>query len=218
MRHGLKKIEGERSSFIAIFERFGRKAEYNGQGFTVLLKDVRRSSGERITDHLWFSYTKGFQALYLVKGDFIRFNARVKTYSKGHEESHRSHDYKLFNPTKIEKLPFNNWGDLVTDPALASVLKIEDEAHVLLDTVELSLLGGANADANEFLALFREQHTRKLSGVTQAWLNPFDYMVRNATKLAAVIKAYRSKEYVQYVLLHDPTCRADALSALGPIP
>lgn len=91
---------------MATFERFGRKAVYNGQGMTVILTNVQLLTGEAVTDHLWFDYIKGFQALYLEKGDRVGFDARVTSYTKG---AHGTTDYKLSHPTKIKKLPFNSW-------------------------------------------------------------------------------------------------------------
>ncbi len=214
MRHKLKEIEGKRLPFVGTFDRIGRKAGYQSQLMTVLLKDVRHLSGEIVTNHLWFNYTKGFQALYLEKGNLIRFDARVKPYSKNYVGERGSGDYKLSHPTKIEKLPFNSWSSLIADPALGSLLKIEDKAKTLFSPAELSLLSGLGVDADKFLSVLREQHTQKLEGVKRAWSSYFDYMVRNARTLPGILEAYSNKDYARYVLLHDDSYRVDALLAL----
>jgi hypothetical protein len=211
IRQKLKAIDGERRSFVATFERLGRKAGYNGQDFTVILTNVRLSSGEAVTGHLWFNYTKGFQDLYLVKGDRVSFDARATAYTKG---SHGTIDYKLSHPTKIKKIPFGEWGDLVKDPTLEVAFKIESRAAYIFNAVELAVLNGASVDADEFLLTFRAQHAPGLEGVGKAWLNHYDYMVRNAGNLAAILEAYRNKNYASYVALHDPHSRVDALLAL----
>jgi hypothetical protein len=78
---------------------------------TVLLKDIRDARGEMVTDHLWFNLTKGLAALNLRPGDTVRFDARVKPYTKGYQ-GYRDDvydrpveiDYKLDRPTKIQKV------------------------------------------------------------------------------------------------------------------
>jgi hypothetical protein len=63
-----------------------------------------------VADHLWFNYTKGFQALgILVEGDVIEFYARVREYTKGYVNyremiDEREIDYKLSYPTKFRKV------------------------------------------------------------------------------------------------------------------
>lgn len=208
MRRKLQAIEGQRLTFIGTFERLGVKAGYRSQEFTVLLKDVRRESGEMMTDHQWFNYTRGFQALYLQKGDLVQFDARSRPYHRG------KNDYQLSHPTKIKKLPFGGWGDLVKDPTLEAASKVERRAAYIFNAVELAVLTGASVDADEFLLTFRAQHAPGLEGVGKAWLSHYDYMVRNADDLAAILEAYRNKNYALYVALHDPHSRVDALLAL----
>ena len=112
MRKVLKEINGTRIKFKGIFERYGTKTNFKGYPEkTILLKDI--NDGMRmVTDHLWFSMTKGFQALgELKEGDAIYFHARVKEYHKGYagykEEVQWEHpiqlDYKLSHPTKIRR-------------------------------------------------------------------------------------------------------------------
>ena len=74
---------------------------------------VKDTNGKKVTDHIWFSMTKGFEKLgELTEGDPIQFDARVKEYIKGYNgyreetrwEKPVEKDYKLNNPTKIKVL------------------------------------------------------------------------------------------------------------------
>lgn len=114
MRSGLKKLQDVRKTFISIFERYGTKTNWHGfPEETILLTDIKDTNGKKVTDHIWFSMTKGFGKLgKLKKGDMIQFDARVKEYVKGYKgyreetqwESPIENDYKLNNPTKIKVL------------------------------------------------------------------------------------------------------------------
>ncbi len=108
MRRQLQKQEGERKKFQAIFVKLGTKAGYHGYSQeTVLLKHIIDTETKTIiTDHVWFSYTKGFQIPGLVEGSPIEFEARIKIYTKGYVNprykiDQRTTDYKLSHPTKI---------------------------------------------------------------------------------------------------------------------
>jgi hypothetical protein len=108
MRKSLAKEEGERKKFRAKFVRIGKKINYKGHSEeTILLKNIcDASSGKLLTDHVWFSYTQGFQKVQLKEGCVIEFEARVKKYSKGYVNkklgfNNESTDFKLSNPTKI---------------------------------------------------------------------------------------------------------------------
>ena len=64
-----------------------------------------------MTDHLWFNYTKGFEALgKLEEGDLIQFDGRCKEYTKGYAgnrrgvKKSRKVDYKISHPTKVKRL------------------------------------------------------------------------------------------------------------------
>lgn len=111
MRMELKEIGSEtRHTFTGVFIRIGLKNGYKCPLETVLLKDVRDSSGRIVTDHLWFNLTKGFQAANLHEGDVVQFDARVAVYQKGYK-GHRidvycpiETDYKLSHPTKVKNL------------------------------------------------------------------------------------------------------------------
>jgi uncharacterized protein YneR len=112
MRKELEKLNNERRQFSAIFVRYGSKSGWKGYPIkTILLKDV--NNGVKIvTDHIWFTMTKGFEALRELKeGDKVEFCARVKEYIKGYAgykedvamERPLETDYKLSHPTKIKK-------------------------------------------------------------------------------------------------------------------
>ncbi len=114
MRKKLKESENKRMTFLADFERYGTKTGWNGyQEKTILLKNIRRiENSQLMTDHIWFSLTKGFEKLgELKEGDIIKFDARIKKYSKGYNgyreevrwERPSEIDYKLSHPTKILK-------------------------------------------------------------------------------------------------------------------
>jgi len=109
MRKELAKNEGERKKFTAVFVRLGKKVNYKGYSEeTVLLQHIKDAESQRtVTDHAWFSFTKGFQQLTLSEGITIEFEARIKEYTKGYvnrrygiDKSKR--DYRLSHPTKIK--------------------------------------------------------------------------------------------------------------------
>lgn len=109
-RKELAKINGQRAIYTARFERCGSKAGHGNEEKTILLVDVRTEAGEFITDHLWFNFTKGFAAIDLTSGDFVKFHARVSRYQAGYQ-GHREEiynpsrtNYGLSFPTQIEKL------------------------------------------------------------------------------------------------------------------
>jgi hypothetical protein len=111
MRTALKDIgSGYRHTFTGIFIRTGIKNGYKGILRTILLKDVKDSEGNVVTDHLWFNMTKVFQSANLSEGDIVQFNARVAQYEKGYK-GYRDDvycpietDYKLSHPTKVKNL------------------------------------------------------------------------------------------------------------------
>jgi len=109
MRKKLGEKEGERKKFKAIFNRLGKKVNFKGYSEdTILLTDVTDlESNKVLTDHIWFAYTKGFEAIKLTKGTCIEFEARVVTYRKGYVNSKykinkQTEDFKLSHPTKIK--------------------------------------------------------------------------------------------------------------------
>ena len=111
MRKELGKSEGQRKRFRAIFSRTGKKAGYRGHSEdTILLtRIVDQETGKVVADHVWFSYTKGFEDARLREGMEVEFEARVKEYDKGYVNNQigidfRKRDYKLSHPTRIREL------------------------------------------------------------------------------------------------------------------
>lgn len=110
MRNKLKRMDGERVRFRAVFVRFGEVAEYGGRvKETLLLHNVVDiCTGGHVTDHLWFKVGKRWDQVSLHPGDVVEFDARVKSYKKGYrgwrdiEAPLPSTDYKLSWPTKIK--------------------------------------------------------------------------------------------------------------------
>lgn len=109
MRKRLEDQLGLRKKFRAVFTRFGKKVNYNGYTDTTILltKIVDIETNSVMTDHHWFSYTKGFEKVQLKEGDSIEFEARVKIYQKGYVNrklsiNNRQSDFKLSNPTHIQ--------------------------------------------------------------------------------------------------------------------
>ena len=104
MRSGLIQLEGIRKTFTATFSRYGIKRNWHGfTEETILLLNVKDSSGRTATTHIWFPMTKGFEKLGgLEEGTLVQFDARVKSYRKGYKKD--VYDFKLNNPTKIKML------------------------------------------------------------------------------------------------------------------
>ena len=112
MRTKLAAENGVRKKFSATFEQVGKKVNYKGYSEeTILLKNIVDFETKKIVaDHVWFSYTKGFEKLSLTPGMVLEFEARVKEYKKGYVNKalnlrSRSIDYKLSHPTKIVAAP-----------------------------------------------------------------------------------------------------------------
>lgn len=110
MRKALQKEEGERKKFYAFFERLGKKVSYLGHSEeTILLRKIMDAeSSNVVADHLWFTYSKSFQKANIEEGCQIEFEARIKKYRKGYVNKqykidNRQTDFKLSNPTKIQR-------------------------------------------------------------------------------------------------------------------
>lgn len=108
MRKQLAGREGQRKKFTATFSRVGKKTNFKGYPEdTLLLTDVRDAdTGECVSDHVWFTYSKTFESANLKPGMNISFEARVKEYVKGYVSktlgvNRRRRDFKLSHPTKI---------------------------------------------------------------------------------------------------------------------
>lgn len=108
MRKKLKQENGKRLAFVAVVERFGTKNGFKGMLPTILLKDVKLlGSDEVITDHIWFTKGKSWDACK--EGSIVSFHARVGVYTKGYKgrdmermiENPVTRDYRLERPTKV---------------------------------------------------------------------------------------------------------------------
>lgn len=111
MRKQLRALDQIRKTFRGVFEREGKKINWNGYSEpTILLRDITDETGRTVADHLWFSKTKSFEALgALSKGDLLEFEARVTSYVKGYANAKykindRKTDFKLSRPTKVKKI------------------------------------------------------------------------------------------------------------------
>lgn len=83
-RSRLRKHEFERHSFTAEFIRYGKKGyDYAIQHTTVLLENVRNSSGQLVASHLWVNGAKPFFEASLCYGDLVRFDGEIIRYAKG---------------------------------------------------------------------------------------------------------------------------------------
>lgn len=108
MREQLVQLEGERKKFTARFSRLGKKINYKGYSEdTILLTSVQDAeTGTTVSDHVWFTFSKGFEKLTLRENVLLEFEARVKEYKKGYVNrqlgvNQRKRDLKLSHPTKI---------------------------------------------------------------------------------------------------------------------
>ena len=111
MRKELARETGLRKKFRAVFIRVGKKTGFNGfSEETILLKNIEDAeSNVKVADHIWFSYTKGFEKLILTEGTLLEFEARITEYRKGYVNArykinNSTVDYKLSNPTKIKRI------------------------------------------------------------------------------------------------------------------
>jgi hypothetical protein len=70
-----------------------------------MLNLVDVASGKVVTDHLWFTLGARFDRLCFVRGDVVRFDARVAKYLKGYVRDHefdcREVDFRLIFPSKV---------------------------------------------------------------------------------------------------------------------
>jgi hypothetical protein len=111
VRKILSEQNGVRKKFKAMFSRIGKKVNPKGYSEdTILLKNIVDAETNRlVADHVWFSYTKGFEKILLEEGAILEFEARVKEYKKGYVNkslkiNNSATDYKLSHPTKIKKI------------------------------------------------------------------------------------------------------------------
>ena len=111
MRKELSKNDGQRKKFTAIFNRIGSKRNYKGysEPTILLIFVIDLETNKKVTDHLWFTLTKGFETAGIKEGKegaIVEFEARIKEYKKGYVNNrykinNGEIDYKLSHPTKI---------------------------------------------------------------------------------------------------------------------
>ena len=108
MRTALAKEEDKRKTFKAIFIRVGKKRNFKGfSEDTILLQQVMDvAENKLVADHVWFTYSKVFEASGIREGDVITFDARIKRYAKGYINKalgikKQTTDFKLSHPTNV---------------------------------------------------------------------------------------------------------------------
>lgn len=108
MRAELVKYKDKRLTFTGIVTCFSTKC---GNQRTVLLKDVRDETGNRVSDHLWMDMAHSFEGIE--QGTAVAFNAKVTGYIKGYRGQRDDGyckpiqiDYALSRPTKVRKLGY----------------------------------------------------------------------------------------------------------------
>ncbi len=113
MRTELQSLEGQKSRFVATFERYGIYRSRGIVGRSILLRNLKTVKGGLLADHIWINYTAGFDATgEFVRGDVVQFTAGVRSYSKGYfgqriEDRFARKpglDYQLMFPGNIVKL------------------------------------------------------------------------------------------------------------------
>lgn len=71
----------------------GRLVGTGSDGAHVLIRDLRTSTGQPVTDHLWFPNTKEWAGV--AKGSTVTFDASAHSYMKG---KNRTLDFGLNRP------------------------------------------------------------------------------------------------------------------------
>jgi hypothetical protein len=109
MRKELAKDDGVRKTFLGTFSRLGKKVNFKGRSedTILLIEIIDKETKKVVADHMWFSYTKGFEKITLTLGAKISFEARVTDYKKGYVNKRygidqSKKDFKLSHPTKIQ--------------------------------------------------------------------------------------------------------------------
>ena len=105
------------SKFRATFARYGtaRAAPKLGRmnsARTLLFTEITDDCDRWICDHIWFQSSQVLDALALVPGDQIEFQARAQPYKKGYlgfsryTTAHKplSRDWRLSNPRHVRRL------------------------------------------------------------------------------------------------------------------
>lgn len=105
MRRRLQRLVGQRRTFCAVFMWFGKTVLPDGRCKRyMLIVDVVDSKGKHITPHMWMPLrATDYVYVPLNRGDAIRFEAEVNTYTKGNLR-HREIDYGLCRPMNVERI------------------------------------------------------------------------------------------------------------------
>ncbi len=114
VRFQLRSLQGCRFRCRATVGRFGEKRAFRGppQKTVLLLDVVQTRTGQKLTDHVWFTVGKWMTAANVRPGDVIEFDATVGTYIKGYQ-GHREdvedappvrQDWRLERPTRVVNL------------------------------------------------------------------------------------------------------------------
>jgi len=113
MRTELQPFEGQKSLFVATFEKYGIWRSNNIVGRSILLRNLKTVRGRLLADHIWIKYIAGFDALgEFVRGDVVRFTAGVRPYVKGYFGQRieirlarkPGLDYRLTFPRTVERI------------------------------------------------------------------------------------------------------------------
>lgn len=159
MRIQLKDLGSrDRHTFIATFERYGKKPGWFTPGNTALFKNVKLTDSEEIlTDHIWLTVGKQlFELGELKQGDIIQFNARVgeyfhKFFDKDYMfEPEYSLDFRLYRANKLVVLNRE-----VKTRKLAKNTDITDRQNALIKSIEEVLTvkfnGQTKSEASNFI-------------------------------------------------------------------
>lgn len=113
MRIELQPLEGQKSRFVATFEKYGTFRSRGIVGRSILLRNLKTVKGRLLADHIWINYTAGFDALgEFLRGDVVQFTATVRPYLKGYcgqriddrFERKGGLDYRLTYPRNVERI------------------------------------------------------------------------------------------------------------------
>ncbi|WP_128693743.1 hypothetical protein [Methanoculleus taiwanensis] len=113
MRTELQPLEGQKSRFVATFERYGIYRSRGIVGRSILLRNLKTVKGRALADHIWINYTAGFDAIgEFARGDVVQFTAGVRSYFKGYFGQRiedrlarkSSLDYRLTFPRNVVKI------------------------------------------------------------------------------------------------------------------
>jgi hypothetical protein len=103
-RTRLKGHEFERRTFTAEFIRYGKKGyDYAIQHTTVLLENVRDSTGRIVAAHLWINGAKPFYEAKLNYSDLVRFEGEVIRYGKS-----KGFDFAISNISNVRNVSDTN--------------------------------------------------------------------------------------------------------------